>query len=79
MALLLKGDPLVVGKQFGQNLAEARGWIHLTQGELAARASLSQKDVSVLERGLRCPRLDTIVRLADALELQVRDLLFGIE
>lgn len=79
MALLLRDRSLAVAKQFGENLAEARGWADLTQGELAARVSLSQKDVSVLERGLQCPRLDTVVGLAEALDLQVRDLLYEIE
>lgn len=68
-----------VGEQFGRNLAEARGWAQLTQTELAQRASLGQRDVSHFESGLRCPRLDAVVRLADALELQVRDLLYEIE
>lgn len=68
-----------ISEQFGRNLAEARGWAELSQVELADRASLRQRDVSKLESGLRCPRLDLIVRLADVLEVQVRDLLYGIE
>ena len=68
-----------ISEQFGRNLAEARGWAELSQVELADRASLRQRDVSKLESGLRCPRLDVIVRLAEALEVQVRDLLYGIE
>lgn len=68
-----------ISEQFGRNLAEARGWARLSQVELARRASLRQRDVSKLESGLRCPRLDVIVRLAEALEVQVRDLLYGIE
>jgi hypothetical protein len=38
-----------------------------------------RQDICRLEHGLHCPRLDTIVRLADALGLQIRDLLYGIE
>jgi transcriptional regulator with XRE-family HTH domain len=68
-----------MSRQFGLNLAEARDWADLTQSQLARRASLSQRDVSKLESGLRCPRLDVLVRLANALEVQVRDLLYGIE
>jgi ribosome-binding protein aMBF1 (putative translation factor) len=68
-----------ISEQFGRNLAEARGWAELSQVELAERASLRQRDVSKLESGLRCPRLDLVVRLADVLEVQVRDLLYGIE
>lgn len=79
MAGYARGDRLVVSEQFGRNLAEARGWARLSQTELAGRASLRQRDVSQLEGGQRCPRLDAVVRLADALEVQVRDLLYGIE
>jgi ribosome-binding protein aMBF1 (putative translation factor) len=68
-----------ISEQFGRNLAEARGWARLSQVELADRASLRQRDVSKLESGQRCPRLDLIVSLADVLEVQVRDLLYGIE
>jgi ribosome-binding protein aMBF1 (putative translation factor) len=75
----LRRSRQAISEQFGRNLAEARGWARLSQVELARRASLRQRDVSKLESGLRCPRLDVIVRLAEALEVQVRDLLYGIE
>lgn len=51
-----------------QVLREAAG---LTQAALAARAGLTQAAVSDLERGRRPGRLDTWVRLADALKLQL--------
>jgi ribosome-binding protein aMBF1 (putative translation factor) len=75
----LRRSRQAISEQFGRNLAEARGWADLSQVELADRASLRQRDVSILESGLRCPRLDLIVRLAEVLEVQVRDLLYGIE
>ncbi len=72
-------DLEAISSRFGRNLAEARGWEGLTQQQLAERASLIEREVARLELGERCPRLDKIVRLADALGLQVRDLLYGIE
>lgn len=73
-------DPLeAVSIQFGRNLAEARGWAGLSQAKLAEQASLSQMYISLLERGLQCPRLDAVVALAGALGVHVRDLLFGVE
>ena len=75
----MRGDPKTVGRQFGRNLAEARGWEGLTQSQLAQRASLVQREVARLELGERCPRLDKVVRIADAVGVQVRDLLYGIE
>lgn len=66
-------------KQFGRNVAEARRWEGLTQAELAQRTSIRQFEICKLEYGTRCPRLDMVVRLADALGVQVRDLLYEIE
>lgn len=43
---------------------ESRG---MTQEELAGAAGISVKHVSVLERGIKEPRLSTIVNVAEAL------------
>ena len=42
---------------------------------LAERAGLSQQMVSYVERGLRSPTLDTLLRLAAALEVGLPELL----
>jgi ribosome-binding protein aMBF1 (putative translation factor) len=68
-----------VSQQFGRNLAEARGWAELSPAPLGQKVSLSQMDISLLERGLQCPRLDAVVALAEALGVHVRDLLFEVE
>lgn len=68
-----------VAAQFGRNLAEARGWEGLSQKQLAHRIAKRQADVARWELGERIPRLDYVVKLADAVGVQVRDLLFGIE
>jgi ribosome-binding protein aMBF1 (putative translation factor) len=68
-----------VAEQFGRNLAEARGWAGLSQTQLADEVSMRQKDISLMELGKRCPRLDRVVRLAEAVGVQVRDLLWEIE
>jgi ribosome-binding protein aMBF1 (putative translation factor) len=68
-----------IGRQFGRNLAEARGWAGLTQAQLARQVSMDQAEVARLEKGRRCPRLDAVVMLADAVGVLVRDLLYGIE
>jgi len=68
-----------VAEQFGRNLAEARGWIGLSQSELARLAGTKQSDIARLESGERCPKLDKIVKLAEVVGVQVRDLLYGIE
>jgi transcriptional regulator with XRE-family HTH domain len=68
-----------ISEQFGRNLAEARGWVGLSQKQLARRTSLGQAQIARLESGERYPRLDKIVELAGAVGVQVRDLLYEIE
>jgi len=75
----LRGEEQAVGEQFGRNLSEAREWEGLTQAELAERAAMPVREVVRLEQGHGCPRLDKVVRLADVVQVQVRDLLYGIE
>ncbi len=55
-----------------QQLREERG---LTQEELAAKADISIKHISVLERGLKEPRLTTFLTIAEALDVTPNELL----
>lgn len=75
----MRSDREAVVEKFGRNLFMARRRAGLAQGELARVVSMQQTDLSLLERGRRCPRLDTIVRLARGLEMPVCDLMHGIE
>ena len=72
-------SPQAVAAQFGRNLAEARGWEGLSQTQLAQRIDRHQADIARWERGERIPRLDYVVKLAEAVGLPVRDLLYGID
>ncbi len=47
----------------------------LTQGELAERAGMSQSNLSQYERGQKNPTVATLERLADALGVDVADLI----
>lgn len=68
-----------IGERFGKNLARQRELADLTQEEVAWRASVHRTVVSQLERGLRQPRLDTIAKLAGAVEAKPGELFEGIE
>lgn len=68
-----------IAAQFGDNLARARRRADLSQEELAVRASLHRTEVSQLERGLRLPRIDTLVKLAASLEVKPEELLDGLQ
>jgi transcriptional regulator with XRE-family HTH domain len=59
-----------IRQQFGINLRGLRNRAGLSQEALGERCGLDRTEISLLERGLRFPRLDTVVKLARALELE---------
>lgn len=61
--------------QLPGNLRSLREARHLTQAELGAKAGMAAASVSHFETGQRAPALDSLVRLADALEVSVDALL----
>ena len=61
--------------QFGESVKKAREKAGLSQEQLAHKAGLHRTQISLIERGERSPRLDTIQRLALALEVQPAKLL----
>jgi len=66
-------------ERFGRNLYALRQEAGFTQDRLAAEIFMDRATVSRLERGECFPRLDTVVRLARVIDVQLRDLLHGIE
>lgn len=63
---------------FGQNLLRLRRLMRLSQEEVSIRAGLHRTAIGQLEHGQRVPRIDTLLRLAGALEVPPGDLLQGI-
>jgi transcriptional regulator with XRE-family HTH domain len=55
---------------FGRTLRKARRDRDLSQEALADEAGLSAKHVGEIERANKDPRLTTVLKLADALELR---------
>lgn len=55
----------------GRQLAEARKLAHLTQPQLAQQTGLQQADISRIEHGLGNPTRDTLLKLADALGMEI--------
>jgi transcriptional regulator with XRE-family HTH domain len=64
---------------FARNVAAARARRRLTQSQVSERSGIHFTEVSRIERGLRDPRLTTVVRLARALKVRPGHLLDGIE
>ncbi len=63
---------------FAENLIALRGRNGLSQVVLARRGGLHLTEIGLLERALRMPRLDTIVKIAGALEVEPCELLTGM-
>jgi transcriptional regulator with XRE-family HTH domain len=63
---------------FGRNLCLARRRSGLSQERLAERTGLCRDTIYKIEMGQRSPRLDTLLTLADALSVDVSNLLEGL-
>ena len=59
----------------GTNLREARERLGLTQEQVAERSGVHATEVSRIEGGKRDPQVSTVIRLANALEVEPGELL----
>ena len=71
-------DSSPLAEHFGRRLWYRRRLAGLTQEELARLIDLHRTEVSRVERGLRVPRLDTILKLAGGVEVSPCDLVGGL-
>jgi transcriptional regulator with XRE-family HTH domain len=70
-ALLMPEQPVTIGQRL-QALMESRDW---TLGKLHARSGVSKSQLSLLTRDLiEHPRIDTLEKIATAMDLDVSDL-----
>jgi transcriptional regulator with XRE-family HTH domain len=63
---------------FGENVLLTRRRADLSQEELGFLSSLHRTEIGQIERGFRLPRIDTVIKLAGALEVSPGDLLKGM-
>lgn len=74
----LRPETAGVSRRFAENVISLRRLSDLSQLETAERSGLHRTEISLLERGLRVPRLDTIVQIAAGVEAEPCDLLAGM-
>lgn len=67
-----------VARMFGENLRRHRKRADVSQEELSYQTSLHRTEISMLERGLRMPRIDTLIKICGSLEVTSSELLEGI-
>jgi transcriptional regulator with XRE-family HTH domain len=68
--------PLAV--RFGKNVRMARLCAGYSQEELGILCALHRTAISMIEKGERLPRLDTVLKITTALEMPLPDLVQGI-
>lgn len=68
-----------VAFKFGRNLFRCRRRAAMSQEELGALAQLHRTEIGMLEHGTRLARVDTLMKLAGALEISPSELLEGID
>jgi transcriptional regulator with XRE-family HTH domain len=71
-------DPQIA-RRFGLNLVRCRKRADLSQEELGFLSSLHRTEIGMLERGVRLPRIDTVIKLAGAMEIHPGDLFDGMD
>ncbi|MEU5108331.1 helix-turn-helix transcriptional regulator [Streptomyces sp. NPDC021354] len=62
----------------GDRIRELRRWRNLTQEELADRAGMDRLAVNGIELGYQSPGLDTLIRIAEVLEVPLAELVRDI-
>jgi transcriptional regulator with XRE-family HTH domain len=65
-------------RALAKRIKELRDQKGISQEELAHRAGLSRTGMGFLETGKRWPRLDTLMKVADGLNIAVDELLKGL-
>lgn len=68
-----------IERVFGSVLKEMRNHRKISQSELANLAELDRTYISLLERGLRQPTIETVFKLAEALNMKASLLIQKME
>jgi len=68
---IVTGDRGWFFAQIADRVAERRGAMGLSQRQLAELCGTTQSAIARLERGGRPPRIDTLLRIAEALECEL--------
>ncbi|WP_076286092.1 helix-turn-helix domain-containing protein [Paenibacillus odorifer] len=66
-------------KAFGITLKKYRGMVCLTQEALAYQCNLDRTYISLLERGLRRPTLNTIIVISESLNIKPSEIVQEVE
>jgi transcriptional regulator with XRE-family HTH domain len=68
----------IAAESFGKQVARHRAKAGITQEELGHLSSVHRTEIGLLENGHRQPRLDTIIKIAGALDVDPCELIKGL-
>lgn len=71
-------ERLLLLERFGKIVRKVRKTRDISQAELARRCGLHRTEISLVERGLRAPRLCTLLLIATELDVPATALLKGL-
>lgn len=72
---MAKSTHKLVCSEVARLLREERLQRNLSMTQVAERAGLSQQSVSYIEREMRIPNLETLLRIAEVLEIDLADVI----
>ncbi|MBQ8459040.1 helix-turn-helix transcriptional regulator [bacterium] len=67
-------DDGVVRKLFGKKIKMLREKANLSQEELSVKLDITQRQISMIERGLSFPKFKTLNKLSDIFNCKIQDL-----
>lgn len=67
-----------VGRLLGENLRRARRWAAMSQEEVARGAAVHRTEIGLLEAGQRIPGVETLIKVAQTINVPESSLLHGI-
>lgn len=73
MVIFIDSDRKQLIAVTGQRIRQLRNAKKLSQEELALRSGINPAYLGHLERGLKCPTIDTVNKIASALDISLSD------
>lgn len=66
----------VLIKNISNNLRLQRAKQRISQDKLSELTGINQQQISYIENGKACPKLETVIKIAEALNISVNELIY---
>lgn len=68
-----------ISKAIGNRIKVLRAKQNISQEELSFKSDLHRTYIGAIERGEKCPTIDTLLKVTDALNISLSEFLLNIE